>query len=67
VKLSLSQTYEIASTKFRYDAAGKTCRAAQNMKLEAISDKKASLAAFDAAEKDGSAKPGATASNKRPD
>jgi hypothetical protein len=27
-------------------------RAAQNMKLEAISDKKASLAAFDAAEKD---------------
>ena len=28
-------------------------RAAQNMKLEAISDKKASLAAFDAAEKDG--------------
>ena len=28
-------------------------RVAQNMKLEAISDKKASLAAFDAAEKDG--------------
>jgi hypothetical protein len=28
-------------------------RAAQNMKLEAIPDKKASLAAFDAAEKDG--------------
>lgn len=28
-------------------------RAAQNMKFEAISDKKASLAAFDAAEKDG--------------
>jgi hypothetical protein len=28
-------------------------RAAQNMKLEAISDKKASLAAFEAAEKDG--------------
>jgi hypothetical protein len=33
-------------------------RAAQNMKLEAIPDKKASLAAFDAAEKDGTrAKP----------
>jgi hypothetical protein len=29
-------------------------RAAQNLKLEAIPDKKASLAAFDAAEKDGS-------------
>jgi hypothetical protein len=29
-------------------------RAAQNMKLEAIADKKASLAAFEAAEKDGS-------------
>ena len=32
---------------------GNLDRAAQNMKLEAISDKKASLAAFDAAEKDG--------------
>jgi hypothetical protein len=32
---------------------GNLDRAAQNMKFEAISDKKASLAAFDAAEKDG--------------
>jgi hypothetical protein len=32
---------------------GNLPRAAQNMKLEAIPDKKASLAAFDAAEKDG--------------
>jgi hypothetical protein len=32
---------------------GNLDRAAQNMKLEAIPDKKASLAAFDAAEKDG--------------
>jgi hypothetical protein len=32
---------------------GNLDRAAQNMKLEAISDKKASLAAFEAAEKDG--------------
>ena len=32
---------------------GNLDRAAQNMKLEAIGDKKASLAAFDAAEKDG--------------
>jgi hypothetical protein len=34
-------------------SVGNLPRAAQNMKLEAISDKKASLAAFDAAEKDG--------------
>ncbi len=34
-------------------SVGNLDRAAQNMKFEAISDKKASLAAFDAAEKDG--------------
>jgi hypothetical protein len=34
-------------------SVGNLPRAAQNMKLEAIPDKKASLAAFDAAEKDG--------------
>jgi hypothetical protein len=34
-------------------SVGNLPRAAQNMKFEAISDKKASLAAFDAAEKDG--------------